>query len=80
MGASEEAEAAATAAEAAQAAVRCLHALGRCQLFSEKLLQEVSVHHIAAADADTLALYLFECGRMGLRCKRYIGELHMHPK
>ncbi|CDJ60775.1 hypothetical protein, conserved [Eimeria maxima] len=52
----------AAAIAAAEAAVRCLHALGRCQLFSEKLLQEVSAHHIAAADADTLALYIFECG------------------
>lgn len=67
----------AAAIAAAEAAVRCLHALGRCQLFSEKLLQEVSAHHIAAADADTLALYIFECGRMGLRCKRWIGELHI---
>lgn len=60
---------------AAEATIRCLHALGRCQLFSEKLLQVVSTDHIAAADADSLALYLFECGRMGLRCRRWIGTL-----
>ncbi|XP_026191473.1 uncharacterized protein LOC34619194 [Cyclospora cayetanensis] len=62
----------ATAATAAEAAIRCLHALGRCHLFSEELLRVVSAHHLAAAAPDAFALYLFECGRMGLRCKRYI--------
>ncbi|KAL8448836.1 hypothetical protein Emed_003544 [Eimeria media] len=60
------------AAEAARAGVQCLHALGRCQLFSEQLLGIVSADHLPAMEPDSLALYLFEAGRMGLRCKRRI--------
>ncbi|KAL8269620.1 hypothetical protein Esti_006464 [Eimeria stiedai] len=64
--------AATAAAAAARAGVQCLHALGRCQLFSEQLMGIVSVDHLPAMEADSLALYLFENGRMGLRCKRWI--------
>ncbi|KAL8439699.1 hypothetical protein Efla_000369 [Eimeria flavescens] len=66
------AAAAARAATAATAGVQCLHALGRCQLFSEQLLGVVSADFLIAMGPDCLALYLFECGRMGLRCKRWI--------
>lgn len=60
--------------EAAAAAVRTLHALGCSLLFSQPLLEAVEKSHGDALAADALSLFLFECARLGLRCKHWMGE------